>query len=135
MTSPDGGKLPNPASKTIKPTKGYEASYTFNAITYNLNDVGKTYTYEVEESGSGDGVTNDTNTHKVRITITDPDKNGKLKVETIYDDGEHLTFKNTYKASGKATLYFQCHHLRSERCGQDLYIRGSRKRKRRWCYK
>ena len=32
----------------------------------------------------------------VKVTITDPNKNGELLVTKDYDDGDHLTFHNTY---------------------------------------
>ena len=104
VTSPDGGKLPEPASETIYPTEGYEASFTFSDIEYTLEDAGKTFTYIVTESGHGDGVTNDTNDHKVKITVTD-NLDGTLTAKPTYDDGDHLTFTNVYKAaSTKATI-------------------------------
>ena len=95
VTSPDGGTLPDPASVTIYPTQGYEASFTFNDIVFDARDAGKTYTYHVLESGKGDGVTNDQNTHVVKFSISDPDKDGELFVLED-NDGKHLTFNNTY---------------------------------------
>ena len=84
VTSPDGGTLPDPASVTIYPTQGYEASFTFNDIVFDARDAGKTYTYHVLESGKGDGVTNDQNTHVVKFSISDPDKDGeKITTENI----------------------------------------------------
>ena len=98
VTSPDGGKLPDPAEITIYPASGYEASFTFSEIPYTFDDAGKTYTYIVKESGHGDGVTNDTNDHEVRITVTD-NLDGTLTAEPTYDDGKHLTFTNIYNAT------------------------------------
>ena len=46
----------------------------------------------------------DTTEHTVTVKITDPNKNGKLKIEVSYKDG--AAFTNTYEASGSATLSF-----------------------------
>ena len=68
--------------------------------------MGNTYTYKVKETAvvSGYNIKMDTTEHTVTVKITDPNKNGKLKIEVSYKDG--AAFTNTYEASGSATLSF-----------------------------
>lgn len=76
----------------------------FGTIRYGA--VG-TYKYKVTEvKGSIKGVTYDAAAHEVTVKVTDPDKNGKLKTEVVYEDAEkaYVEITNTYDATGSITL-------------------------------
>ena len=53
------------------------------------------------------GVTNDAKTHTVTVKITDPNKDGNLKVERSYTGTGGQTFTNTYNATGSTTVTYK----------------------------
>lgn len=115
------GPLPAECEKTITPTDGIAADVSFGTISYSLKDLTengkvaeeKTFTYEVKEEASVSGVTNDTGTHKVDVTVSDAEHDGKLRITAVYRDAygkeesrtaDGFTFVNTYDAAGSVTL-------------------------------
>ncbi len=85
-----------------------EGQITFAEITYGLSDVGKTYTYLVEETGEvPEYYTKDTSVYTVKVTVNDDGK-GHLTPDVTYtvngEETEAITFNNTYTATGSLTL-------------------------------
>ena len=90
----------------------------FGTITYGLADVDKTYVYTVTESATMAGVTNDAAIHTVTVKVTDPNKDGKLKVERTYSStgsGDAQTFTNTYKIRTRLTALMELRHWKAAR--------------------
>lgn len=89
---------------------------SFDTLSFNEKDIGKTYTYTVQEvipaeADREGGMTYDDHVWKVALTIADG-KNGSLNIQAAYtrnqesitpDDGI-LTFENSYKASGSLVI-------------------------------
>ena len=93
-----GGTLPE--TKTV--SLSAEGTAKFGDITYTEADAGKTYTYTITEDGFGAGWTGSPESITATVKVTD-NGDGTLKTEVSYSPEAH-TFKNTYKATGKATL-------------------------------
>lgn len=69
---------------------------TFDEIPYTQEDIGKTYTYTIEETqGTEAGMVYDTHTETVTVKVEDAGS-GKLAITTTYDDdGAAFTNKKT----------------------------------------
>ena len=75
-----------------------KGSITFEPLCYDESDIGKTYTYTVQESTASEGVLiADASVYTVEVTVTD-NRDGTLKAEpVITKDGETveaITFEN-----------------------------------------
>ncbi len=95
--SGEGGTLPE--TKTVTLTAAGKA--TFEAITYDESDAGKTYTYTISEDGFGDGWTG---SGDVTATVTVTDNGDGTLGTTVEYSPDNDTITNTYTASGEATL-------------------------------
>ena len=93
--------LPKETSVTIQPTKGTTTPVEFGDVNYDLDDVGKTYTYTVSESGKVTGVQNAAS-QSFTVTVTDKG-DGTLNVVNS-SKATPLTFTNTYTANGTLNL-------------------------------
>ena len=83
-----------------------DGTVKFDAISYDQDDVGKTFTYTIkEEAGSEAGYTYDNHSETVTVTVTD-NGDGTLKAEPSYAKAEGAVFTNTYtySATGKVQL-------------------------------
>ncbi len=79
---------------------GLDGSVIFNTISYTQEDIGKVFTYTIEEVDNGlGGVIYDTSAITVTVSVTDG-LNGDLVVTAVYSG---TTFENTYEASGGFT--------------------------------
>ena len=91
-----------------------EGKFTFPALKYDETDVGKTYTYLVEEilpvvDGTEltvyKGITYDTTVYTVEVTVSDNGEGGITVAYTV--DGNaagELVFENTYSVTGNDTV-------------------------------
>ncbi len=86
-----------------------EATASFGMLSYTLADHGQTFTYQVSEVDlSKPGYDYDANTYLVFVTVTD-NGDGTLSVTAVDENGndltaqqgEGITFNNTYSASGE----------------------------------
>ncbi|MGN0363834.1 MAG: Spy0128 family protein, partial [Bilifractor sp.] len=96
-------------------TKSNDANghVAFDAITYSLDDAGKTYTYTISEvlpkgvsadNPTKDGITYDTSEQTVNVKVID---NGDGTLKVTYDGQDTFTgktFANSYAAEGQAQL-------------------------------
>ena len=92
--------------KTLAADETGKAQITFEPISYTEKDAGKTYTYTVKETAGEDkNITYDTATYQVTVKVSD-NLDGTLETEVTYPEGfeNGLTFINSYKAAGAATL-------------------------------
>ena len=92
--------------KTLAADETGKAQITFEPISYTEKDAGKTYTYTVKETAGEDkNITYDTATYQVAVKVSD-NLDGTLETEVTYPEGfeNGLTFTNSYKAAGAATL-------------------------------
>ena len=92
--------------ETLAADEAGRAQITFDPISYTEKDAGKTYTYTVKETAGEDkNITYDTATYQVTVKVSD-NLDGSLKTEVTYPEGfeNGLTFTNSYKAVGTATL-------------------------------
>ena len=108
ITAADGVKLPDPSEVTVALTEGKTAAdFSFAEFGYELSDLkgalSKTFVYTVTENATMAGTTPDAKTHTVTVKVTD-NTEGKLTVEKTYSDGEKVSFRNTYDATGETTL-------------------------------
>ena len=95
--------------------------FEFKTDKYTLKDVGKTYHYSIREDHENKitGVTDSNRVYEITVEITDPNKNGKLKVVAteyrteVNEDGTKneiaepfkvATFTNEYTANGTAQI-------------------------------
>ena len=92
-----GGTLPTDTTEELTAP----GTATFGAITYGLEDAGKTYTYTISEDGFGAGWT-PSGSITATVKVTD-NGDGTLKTEITYNP-ENDTITNTYDASGNATI-------------------------------
>ena len=118
LTRAEGSEeAPMPASGTITIDYSDPSNIgSFGNITYDQDDLGKTYTYTIKEVLPADddtatdgtqnkGVTYDQSVYQVRVAITDTNNDGELEVtSTMTKDGVHIAnntaaFTNTYTAS------------------------------------
>jgi len=79
---------------------------TFNAIEYSYKDIGKKFTYTIEEKGkSGDGITYDTTKYVATVEVKGFDDERNLIIEkTIKKNGNtvnEITFENKYESETK----------------------------------
>lgn len=77
---------------------GKKADFAFEQITFTKPGI---YTFNMKEvipDPEAGGLTYDTHTEVVTVEVTDPDKNGVLTAQTIYDNDD-AAFVNTYQAS------------------------------------
>lgn len=85
--------VPMPSSNTVTlyPAKGSaEGTVSFLPIQYTLADVGKIYTYNVQETACNiDDAISDTTLHQVTVTIED-NGDGTLVVEADYGDNKDM---------------------------------------------
>ncbi len=92
-----GGTLPETKTATLSAP----GTATFGAITYGLEDIGKTYTYTISEDGFGSGWTGSGNV-TATVVVTD-NGDGTLATAVTYNPTND-TITNTYDASGNATI-------------------------------
>ena len=90
--SGEGGTLPE--TKTVELTEPGTA--TFGAITYDLDDAGKTYTYTITEDGFGDGWTGDPESITATVEVGEDTGTGTLSTTVTYDPTDK-TITNTYE--------------------------------------
>ena len=91
---------------TVLQTKSNTGSTViFDAITYDAEDVGKTFTYTISEVDADEaGYTYDATVRTVTVAVTD-NGNGSLTATATYDNGGNAAqFSNTYEAKGSVTL-------------------------------
>ena len=98
---------------TVLQTKANTGSTViFDAIKYDIEDAGKTFTYTISEvipegvdaNKKLDGYTYDSTVRTVTVAVTD-NGNATLTTTATYDNGGSAAqFSNTYKASGSVTL-------------------------------
>ena len=92
--------------KTLAADETGKAQIAFEPISYTEKNAGKTYTYTVQETAGEDkNITYDTTIYVVTVKVSD-NLDGTLETEVTYPEGfeNGLTFTNSYKASGAATL-------------------------------
>ena len=92
--------------KTLAADETGKAQIAFEPISYTEKNAGKTYTYTVKEAAGEDkNITYDTTIYVVTVKVSD-NLDGTLETEVSYPEGfeNGLTFTNSYKASGAATL-------------------------------
>ena len=92
--------------KTLAADETGKAQIAFEPISYTEKNAGKTYTYTVKEAAGEDkNITYDTTIYVVTVKVSD-NLDGTLETEVTYPEGfeNGLTFTNSYKASGAATL-------------------------------
>lgn len=113
INSSDGGKLPDPANKSVTLTTNgtsNTADFSFDEVTYTYDDIkdstettkSKTFHYTVTEAASMAGTIADTRTHTIEVTVTDKG-NGELQVDKVYKadskNEDKTAFVNTYDTS------------------------------------
>lgn len=101
LSAPEGTPLPKNKTVTISPTEGIEQAFVFDRIEYGVGDIGKYYTYTVNEYGKVEDVTNDTDSHTVTVTVDKDEESGAPVVKAVYANGTDtndnlLRFVNTY---------------------------------------
>ncbi|MBR4024461.1 MAG: Cna B-type domain-containing protein, partial [Firmicutes bacterium] len=95
----EGGTLPTTKTVTLEePGKA-----TFDAITYDESDIGKTYTYTITEDGFGTGWTADPGKVITATVKVIDNGDGTLDTEVTYDP-EDDTITNKYDAEGEVEL-------------------------------
>ncbi len=105
LTGSAGAPMPETTTVTITPTSGTTAAVDFGKISYTEADVGKTYTYTVQETaGTLPGVTYDTTAYEVAVEIAEGED--ALIVTPTYAEGEKVIITNTYDIDklGELTL-------------------------------
>ena len=98
--------MPSSNTATLYPAKGSaEGTVSFLPIQYTLADVGKIYTYNVQETACNiDDVISDTTLHQVTVTIED-NGDGTLVVEADYGDNKDMVeITNTLVAETTVVL-------------------------------
>ncbi len=96
LTDADGKEI-----ETV--TNDKDGKIVFSAIQYDLEDVGKTFTYKVSEKNDGKkAVTYDDTVYTVTVKVEDAG-DGHLKV-TASDNATKLNFTNSYEAKAYLTL-------------------------------
>ena len=84
---------------------------SFKTIDYSQADIGKTFVYRIKEVNKGaDGYTYSKEEYTITVSVTD--NNGSLTVTPVYtnkegkkiENAEEVVFKNTYAATGDATI-------------------------------
>lgn len=100
-TAPEGEKRTEQV--TIAPQNGKVFAAAFSTDVFGMDDIGKTYGYEIyEEKGDINKVTYDTTHYLVNVTITD-DGNENLTATAVLADAddtvfEKAVFTNVYKS-------------------------------------
>lgn len=85
-------------------TSDADGKVSFQAISYELADAGKTFEYTISEvAGTAAGVTYDKNSYKVSVKVEDKGA-GQLEATPTYQDNKAPTFTNTYDAAGSIAL-------------------------------
>ena len=80
-----------------------DGTVTFGAISYDQDEVGKTFTYEISEVKGEEGKGYTYDEMKVTVTVTVADQgNGKLTATAAYSSDTE--FNNTYEATGNITF-------------------------------
>ncbi len=83
-------------------TNAQDGTIVFDSIPYTEEDIGKTFTYTIEEvAGTETGMDYATNVVTVTVEVSDAGE-GDLDLDVIYED--EAVFTNTYKASGSYSL-------------------------------
>jgi pilin isopeptide linkage protein len=88
-------------------TSNGAGAISFTTISYGLDDLGAhTYTVTEDKGGTTDaGITYDSRSYTVKVNVTD---NGNGTLAVAAEDGsaalDGMNFKNTYQASGEATI-------------------------------
>ena len=105
----DAANVPMPAdaqgtSKTVTLSGGAEV-FNFGEMTYDGNDVGKTYVYAINEvAGDNDKMTYDGDTEYVTVTVTETQDGDVAVINAVADrNAAGVVFENSY-APESATL-------------------------------
>lgn len=94
-------KLGGTGSKTVSSDE--TGAFSFGNVTYNQDDIGKTFTYTVAEVNAGvKGYTYDDATYTVTHTVSYDQATKTIKVSEAVVGGSTITFANSYAAQGKA---------------------------------
>ncbi len=93
-------------AQTVQNTQNGEI--TFAPIQYSLSDVGKTYTYQIEETGDVPGYySKDPTVYTAEVTVNDNGKGTLIPTVTYKADETNvseITFNNAYTATGSLAL-------------------------------
>ena len=129
----DVNKDDTPVTDDDGKTIGY--SDTFGAITYDINDVGKTYTYTVSEvtldsENQIPGVTYDSTQHTVQVAITlegTYPEEPKLVATVTVDDEENkkARFTNKYEVKDAAYKMDAKKDYRDAKTGDSITLEGN----------
>ncbi|MBQ8312861.1 MAG: Cna B-type domain-containing protein [Clostridia bacterium] len=100
VTGDNGAPMPEKTTVTIEPTSGTTAAVDFGKISYTEADVGKTYTYTIQETEPAEadklpGVTYDTTEYTVTVKVTEG-ADALVVTPTYAKDGK-VTITNTYE--------------------------------------
>ena len=97
-TEPDGTQTRE--QKVISPDSGTVYEDVFSTSVFGMDDIGKTYRYEIyEETGSASNVTYDTRHYQIEVTVLDEgNENLTVSVKADGQDFEQAVFTNTYTA-------------------------------------
>ena len=79
-----------------------DGTFSFDEITYQLKDAGKTYYYQLDETSIPEGYTKNFTTKTVSVQVND-NGDGTLGVTSSMPDGGY-TLDNTYKAAGSTEI-------------------------------
>lgn len=84
---------------------GPDGAIAFDPILYTQDDIGKTYSYKINEvRGKEKGILYPTEPKTVKVIVSDAG-NGSLSAAVTYP--KEMAFINSYKAAGKAALFFR----------------------------
>ena len=98
--SAEDEKAPLPGKTTVTLTKAGTAS--FGAISYGIDEVGKTYKYTITESAEGFGQGWSVSPESIPVTVTISREGNSVKADVEYAEGNTVT--NTYD---EATIQFR----------------------------
>lgn len=89
---------------SITATNNLAGEISFGTLSFDLNDVGKTFVYKVSEVAKNEnGVTSDTTVYTVNVEVSYDSATGKLSVTPTYNDGaadqDAIVFTNTYEVT------------------------------------
>ncbi|MCD8230279.1 MAG: hypothetical protein LUD14_00355 [Clostridiales bacterium] len=90
-------ELTDEEGNTITAVNDADGTISFGEFTYDQSDIGKTYTYTVEEvAGDLDGVTYDAEAKTITVEITYNEESGQIEAAVTSDE---VLFENTYEPS------------------------------------
>ena len=102
MPKNENGREVTSVAVTPKAGDADSATAVFGTMTYTLEDVGKTYTYEITETGEVAGVTN-AEPVKVTVEVVRDNGDGTLEIRKTPDDASYEVI-NVYRAEGSTDL-------------------------------